>query len=146
MSYSLTWTGSNSAGGYHVWYRNIHKEGDKLKIVSNITDGSCGELSYLFPGVWNYAFALSSFNGNDESVTGPEVVAPSSTVEGGTGTGPKCPAKEPWCPQGASISVPAGSPTPTSPGGGAPPDSKFPTVPAGFCIGPDCHDGQCTGK
>ncbi|KFY31523.1 hypothetical protein V493_01031 [Pseudogymnoascus sp. VKM F-4281 (FW-2241)] len=106
-SVRITWSGSASAGGYHVWARNIKEAGSKLHLIGNVTEETCNEQYVLFPGVWNYAFAVSAFNGNDETVTGPEMVAPSTDVQAGKGTGPKCPAKEPWCPSGA-FSIPPG--------------------------------------
>ncbi|KAM5479137.1 hypothetical protein McanCB56680_005851 [Microsporum canis] len=144
-SVRLTWSPSDSAGGYHIWSRNIHGT-DKLKIIANVTESTCNEEYFLFPGVWNYAFALSAFNGNDESEVGPEKVAPSATIAPGKGTGPKCPAKEPWCPEGGSVSVPPGSPTPTKtfPGGGLPTNTNVPIVTGGHCAGPDCKSSQCT--
>ncbi|EFQ98504.1 hypothetical protein MGYG_01531 [Nannizzia gypsea CBS 118893] len=143
-SVRLTWSPSDSAGGYHVWSRNIHGK-DKLKIIANVTESTCNEEYFLFPGVWNYAFALSAFNGNDESEVGPEKVAPSATIAPGEGMGPKCPAKEPWCPAGGGVSVPSGSPTPTKtlPGGGLPTNTNVPIVVDGHCTGLDCKNGQC---
>lgn len=126
---SITWSRSASAGGYHVWTRNINEAGSKLHLIGNVTEGTCNEQYVLFPGVWNFAFAISAFNGNDETVTGPEMVAPSTDVQAGTGTGPKCPAKEPWCPGGAP-SIPPGD---------------WPQVTNGQCKGINCVDNQCVG-
>lgn len=145
---SITWSGSALAGGYRVWSRNIKEAGSKFHLIGNVTEETCNEQYLLFPGVWNYAFAVSAFNGNDETVTGPEVVAPSTDVQAGKGTGPKCPVKGPWCPGGASFSIPPGSPTPTVtvPGGSQPTSTDIPFVGDGYCSGPDCEDGKCTGK
>lgn len=135
-------------GGYHLWSRNRNEKGAKLNLVANVTEGTCNEQYLLFPGVWNYSFAVSAFNGDDESEIGPEMAAPSATVDAGQGTGPKCPVKEPWCPGGASVSVPPGQPSPTktNPGGTQPANTNFPIVTDGHCSGPDCRSGQCTGK
>lgn len=107
-----------------VWGRNVNETGRKLQLLSNVTESSCSEDYFLYPGVWNFAFALSAlsaFNGDDESGIGPEVVAPFSKVLGGQGTGPKCLAPEPWCPGGGDVSVPPGEENPT----------RFPLSPAG---------------
>ncbi|KAH7182078.1 hypothetical protein DER46DRAFT_670422 [Fusarium sp. MPI-SDFR-AT-0072] len=36
-SVHITWTGSDSAGGYHVWNRNVNAKGSKFAIVANVT-------------------------------------------------------------------------------------------------------------
>ena len=145
---SITWEGSEKAGGYRVWTRNINQAGTKLDIVANVTEQTCNEQYFLFPGVWNYAFAVSAFNGEDESDQGAEVAAPSPSS-----TEPndfKCPPKESWCPRGVSVSVPPGGtgapgPTTTSGGGPFPTDTTRPIVTNGNCSGPDCKKGQCSG-
>lgn len=148
---SLTWTGSDSAAGYRVWSRNINTQGSQLQLIGNVTmtSSSCNDQYFLFPGTWNYAFALSAFNGNLESDKGPEVAAPSppSSVTIGT-PGPTCAPEPAWCSDGGSVSVPpvgGGSPTTTA-GGTAPTVTGYPVVTNGRCTGRDCVGGKCVGK
>ncbi|KAJ4347168.1 uncharacterized protein N0V89_011106 [Didymosphaeria variabile] len=72
-----------------------------------MSSSACNDEYFLFPGVWNYAFAISAFNGDLESDKGAEVVAPSpaSTVTVGS-PGPTCAPEPAWCPGGGSVSVP----------------------------------------
>ncbi|KAK1250099.1 hypothetical protein MKX08_010102 [Trichoderma sp. CBMAI-0020] len=100
----ITWKGSSLAGGYHVWSKNINQAGSEWKVIATVTESTCNDEYFLFPGVWNYAFALSAFNGNEESEMGPSSVAPSpasSVTEGSPG--PTCPPAAAWCPGGASV-------------------------------------------
>jgi hypothetical protein len=145
---SITWTGFGSAGGYHVWSRNVNQAGSKLQSIANVTEGTCHEIGFLFPGVWNFAFAISAYNGNLESDHGAEVVAPSPTPGG---SDLKCAPTQPWCPGGGSISIPPGSPTPTKTRGptvttSVPTDTSIPIVINGRCTGPDCENGRCSGE
>lgn len=104
---------------------------------------------FLFPGTWNYAWAISAFNGNEESELSPLVVAPSpaSGVTEGS-PGPTCPPPVQWCPFAFSLppgvsSVP--NPTSTTTDGGTIPTS-FPVVTVGNCAGDDCINGRCVGE
>ncbi|KAF1959976.1 hypothetical protein CC80DRAFT_584790 [Byssothecium circinans] len=85
----LTWSGLDSAGGYRVWYRNVNLQGSQLELIENVTMTS----------------SISSFNGNENSDKGPEVIAPSpaSTVTIGS-PGPTCPPEPSWCPGGGEQS------------------------------------------
>ncbi|KAF5126392.1 Protein sidekick-1 [Metarhizium anisopliae] len=144
----IAWTGSDSAGGYHVWIRNINKPGSELQSIANVTEVTCHEVAFLFPGVWNFAFAISAYNGNLESDHGTEVIAP-SPVPGGSDL--TCAPKQPWCPSGGSVSIPSGFATPAKTRGptvttSVPIDTAMPIVINGHCTGPDCHNGQCSGK
>lgn len=142
MLHRISWKGSDDAGGYRVWSRDINDKGSKLDVVANVTESTCNEEYLLFPGVWNFAFAVSAFNGDgDESDPGPESIAPSPS--GAVASDFKCPPKESWCPQGAHVSVPPGPTTTAS--GPAPTDTTIPIVTNGYCGGPDCKDGQCSG-
>ncbi|PTB46522.1 hypothetical protein M441DRAFT_126012 [Trichoderma asperellum CBS 433.97] len=88
----ITWTGSSQAGGYQLWSKNINQAGSNWSVIANVTESTCNDEYFLFPGVWNFAFALSAFNGNEESAMGPSKVAPSpaSGVTEGS-PGPTCP-------------------------------------------------------
>ncbi|RBQ72054.1 hypothetical protein FVER14953_09857 [Fusarium verticillioides] len=122
-SVHITWTGSDSAGGYHVWNRNVNQKGSKFEIVSNVTGSTCLDDFLLFPGTWNYEWCISAYNGNDESPQGPAKLAPSpaSGVDKDA-SAPTCPTAAAWCPAGASVSVPPGQ------GGTLPPTAGVETI------------------
>ncbi|KFZ11648.1 hypothetical protein V501_04652 [Pseudogymnoascus sp. VKM F-4519 (FW-2642)] len=150
----ITW-GSSSAGGYQVWSRNINVAGSQFVSAGNVTAGPCMDDYYLFPGTWNYAWAVSAFNGNEESEMSPAVVAPSpaSGVTQGS-PGPTCAPAAPWCPSyyspppvfssvpSPSTGTPGATASSTTTGGGAIPTS-FPVTTNGNCAGGDCVGGQC---
>lgn len=140
-----------------MWSRNVNQDGSQFSIIGNVSEsGTCNDQYFLFPGVWNYAFTVSSFNGNEESDKGEAVVAPSpaSTVTEGN-PGPTCPPSPSWCPGGGQVSVPPGFSNPTTPiitatsssttGAVVPTSTVYPVVTNGQCTGPDCVNGQCTG-
>lgn len=79
-------------------------------LAGNISGSTCADDYYLFPGVWNYEWCVSAFNGNEESAKGPAVLAPSpaQTVTEGS-PGPTCPPAPSWCPAGVVFSVPPGN-------------------------------------
>ncbi|SCN74636.1 uncharacterized protein FFNC_11530 [Fusarium fujikuroi] len=122
-SVHITWTGSDSAGGYHVWNRNVNQKDSKFEIVSNVTGSTCLDDFLLFPGTWNYEWCISAYNGNEESPQGPAKLAPSpaSGVDKDA-SAPTCPTAAPWCPAGASVSVPPGQ------GGTLPPTTGVETI------------------
>lgn len=74
VTVQLRWTGSPSAFGYRFWVRNIN-DGSASKADESYSDVPCYGVTYLIPGVWNYEFCVSAFNGNDESARGNCVVA-----------------------------------------------------------------------
>src|SRR6187402_2531804 len=95
--FSLTWSGSDSAGGYHLWSRNVNQAGSQFKLAGNISRSTCADVNWLFPGVWNYEWCLSAFNGNEESVKGPAVLAPSPAKGVTQGSpGPTCAPAPAW--------------------------------------------------
>ncbi|KAK5242537.1 hypothetical protein LTR20_009968 [Exophiala xenobiotica] len=155
----MSWTGSSSAGGYHVWSKHVTDPDTSLTLIANVTGSTCNMEYWLWPGTWNYAFAISAFNGNEESPKGAAVAAPSpaSTVTEGS-VGPTCAPAQPWCPNGAAVSVPYVNPgsTPTTGAGGSgtssttvaavPTNTNYPIVTNGQCTGPDCINSQCSGE
>jgi hypothetical protein len=76
VTVQLRWTGSSPAFGYRFWVRNIN-DGSAFKADESSSDVPCYGITYLIPGVWNYEFCVSAFNGNDESTKGNCVVATS---------------------------------------------------------------------
>ncbi|KAF1971713.1 carbohydrate esterase family 3 protein [Bimuria novae-zelandiae CBS 107.79] len=156
----LSWSGADSAAGYRVWYRNINTAGSEMQLIGDVTMNSdhCNDQYFLFPGVWNYAFAVSSFNGHLDSGRSPEVVAPSAAK--GDNIEPTCGPEPAWCPGGGSVSVPpvgggtptGGNPTTTSIGvtltttGSQPSVTGYPIVTNGHCAGRDCVGGKCVGR
>ncbi|KAF4943841.1 hypothetical protein FGADI_13121 [Fusarium gaditjirri] len=104
----ITWTGSDSAGGYHVWNRNVNEKGSKFAIVANITGSTCLDDFLLFPGTWNYEWCVSAYNGNEESPQGPAKLAPTVASGNKDTPGPTCPAAAAWCSGGGGVSVPPG--------------------------------------
>ncbi|KAJ9502889.1 hypothetical protein H2202_002011 [Exophiala xenobiotica] len=155
----MSWTGSSSAGGYHVWSKHVTDPDTSLTLIANVTGSTCNMEYWLWPGTWNYAFAISAFNGNEESPKGAAVAAPSpaSTVTEGS-VGLTCAPAQPWCPNGAAVSVPYVNPgsTPTTGAGGSgtssttvaavPTNTNYPIVTNGQCTGPDCINSQCSGE
>lgn len=89
----MTWFGSADSAGYRVWFRNVNAFGSQPEVIANVTGQTCSEQYFLYPGVWNYAFSVSSFNGDEQSRTVPEVVAASPT--GTARQDLKCPAPQP---------------------------------------------------
>ena len=135
-----------------MWARNINQAGSQLQVISNVTGVTWNDEFFLFPGVWNYEFALSAFNGDTESPRGPAIVAPSPVAAAGS-VGPTCAPPPPWCPAGGSVSVPPVGSSPTTPAAGQSTSTGagavgtgFPVVTNGQCTGPDCVDGECTGR
>ncbi|KAF5962657.1 carbohydrate esterase family 3 protein [Fusarium bulbicola] len=104
----ITWTGSDSAGGYHVWNRNVNEKDGKFAIVANVTGSTCLDDFLLFPGTWNYEWCVSAYSGNEESQQGPAKLAPSVASGNKDSPGPTCPAAAAWCPGGGGVSVPPG--------------------------------------
>ncbi|GGS09851.1 hypothetical protein GCM10010269_56170 [Streptomyces humidus] len=69
----LKWDASIGAAGYRVWVRNIN-DGSVSKVNSTTTDTG-KDIGWLFPGVWNYEFCVTAFNGAAESGKSNCVVA-----------------------------------------------------------------------
>jgi hypothetical protein len=64
----LTWTASANAAGYRVWSRNFNEGGNLEADPYGSGTGTTKEIFFLFPGVWNFEFAVSAYNGNLESL------------------------------------------------------------------------------
>ncbi|KAF2764092.1 carbohydrate esterase family 3 protein [Teratosphaeria nubilosa] len=91
----ITWNGSAAAAGYKIWARNMDQHDSALEIIATLTDSTCSDQGMPFPGVTNYQFAVSAFNGNSESGRSATVLAspPEAGHEHLT-----CPMPMPWCP------------------------------------------------
>ena len=63
----MDWCGSHEAAGYHFWSRNINVEGSVLLVENSSITGTSVRKWFLYPGVWNYEFCVSAFNGELES-------------------------------------------------------------------------------
>ena len=63
----LDWCGSADAVGYHFWHRRSDTAGTVLQTDESYTAHTTYGVAYLIPGVWNYEFCVSAFNGNLES-------------------------------------------------------------------------------
>lgn len=63
----LDWCGSPAAVGYHFWHRRSDIAGSVLQTDESYTAQTTYGVAYLIPGVWNYEFCVSAFNGNLES-------------------------------------------------------------------------------
>ncbi|KAF5688010.1 carbohydrate esterase family 3 [Fusarium globosum] len=168
-SVRITWDDVGpEAGGYRVWSRNINEKDSKFQVIANVTMGSlCNEEYFIFPGVWNYAFAVSAFNGDNESGRSSGIIASKPTSD--TPQDFKCPAQPVWCPGGGEVDVPGNPGDPGTPTDPDDPDETQPPTSTGIpnvacfanlilsspltdelcasygCIGDDCFDGRCLG-
>jgi len=68
----LAWSGSAQAAGYRVSVRNINDSTVSYEISSGPSHG----IAFLFPGVWNYEFCVTAFNGDAQSGRSNCVIAP----------------------------------------------------------------------
>ncbi|MGW5306276.1 fibronectin type III domain-containing protein [Streptomyces griseoluteus] len=87
----LDWSGSQQAAGYRVWYRNRTTNGPWLS-DETISDTPERGIAFLFPGNWNFEFAVTAVNGQMESARSDTVSVPAppstgSGNSGATGTG-----------------------------------------------------------
>ncbi|MEU6818591.1 fibronectin type III domain-containing protein [Streptomyces sp. NPDC046860] len=82
----LDWSGSPQAAGYRVWYRNRTTNGP-WQSDETISDTPQRGIAFLFPGNWNFEFAVTAVNGQTESARSgtASIPAPPSTGTGGTG-------------------------------------------------------------
>ena len=63
----LDWTGHESAAGYRVWIRDKLNNGEWKSEEYGTTIETTYQIFFLFPGVWNFQFQVSSYNGDLES-------------------------------------------------------------------------------
>jgi hypothetical protein len=104
----LDWCGSPQAAGYRFWYRNINIAGSVLYADNSSSTATNWGVAYLFPGVWNYEFCISAFNGEFESPLSTCVTCPQPGQIAG---GPVCGA---GCYSGGNVvSSGLGDPTPS---------------------------------
>jgi lysophospholipase L1-like esterase len=118
VSVQIDWCGSANAAGYRVWLRDVNNASsvsqspDEYGTTSTTTFG----VGYLFPGVWNWEFCITAYNGDLESgksncVTSGQVGQVVGGPVGGSG-----------CITGSNGSGSGG-------GGGASPTSSTPSSP-----------------
>ncbi|KAH8803580.1 hypothetical protein F5884DRAFT_888954 [Xylogone sp. PMI_703] len=126
----VTWDASANAAAYRVYARNINDPNSVLTLQEPNPSGPCDEVTFLFPGAWNFEFCVSAVNGNYESNLSSCVVAP----EGITAVS-DCPP--------VSTSAPPPIATPTV--SWAPPTATYtPTPYSGIPTPPDGADSFCT--
>ena len=87
----LRWRGDHAAAGYQVWARRTDSGARSLKervlrevpASNDSPDGRLGKalLSGLVPSVWHFEFAVSAYNGNDESDISQWIMAPPSLAD-----------------------------------------------------------------
>lgn len=66
-SVQVAWDSVSTAAGYRVWVRN-KTDGEEFKTDEyGTTRANSHEIFFLFPGVWNFEFCVTSYNGNLES-------------------------------------------------------------------------------
>jgi len=95
----VTWDKPQNAAGYTIFIQNIND----VNSHGNGTGGAnCADDYFLFPGTWNYEFAISAFNGNAQSAMSGWVPAP-YPVDGATAV--TCPPPPPYCPQAGAAST-----------------------------------------
>ncbi|KAI1853038.1 hypothetical protein JX265_012794 [Neoarthrinium moseri] len=71
----LQWTGSSAAARYRWWTRNISDGSASTSSDPSSTDVACHFIGWLFPGVWNFEFCVSGYDGVNEFVKGNCVIA-----------------------------------------------------------------------
>lgn len=72
----LTWTGSPAAAGYQLWFRNVNEPDSELCKVNGTESKPSSDQYFLVPGVWNFEWCVSAFNGSAESDRCESVLAP----------------------------------------------------------------------
>ncbi|EFE40581.1 hypothetical protein TRV_04630 [Trichophyton verrucosum HKI 0517] len=72
----LTWTGSPAAAGYQLWFRNVNEPDSELCRVNGTESKPSSDQYFLVPGVWNFEWCVSAFNGSAESDRCESVLAP----------------------------------------------------------------------
>ncbi|MYQ49291.1 hypothetical protein GTW40_30455 [Streptomyces sp. SID4985] len=82
----LDWNSSPQAAGYRVWYRNRTENGP-WQSDEYISDTPDRGIAFLFPGSWNFEFAVTAVNGQMESARSGAVSVPAPPSTGGGGTG-----------------------------------------------------------
>ena len=89
-SAELRWRGEPAAAGYRIWARRtatLAHPFEKRELrdvpVAGMVKPLVGKalLTGLYPSVWDFEFAVSAYNGNDESDVSQWVIAPPSLVE-----------------------------------------------------------------
>ncbi len=108
----VTWDQPQDAGGYRLVIQNIS---DTSNNGSGTVGTNCADDYFLFPGTWNYQFAVSALNGNLESTLSGFVPAPHPQ----DGAAPvTCPPSPPFCPVGGATGTGAdGGSSSENPGG-----------------------------
>lgn len=112
-SVHATWDQTPSAAGYTVYIQDINNSSRRGNGTNTDT---CFDDYFLFPGTWNYKFAISAYNGNAESTRTKWITAP-HPIDGAPQN--FCPASPPWCPELTN---------PTSGGGGGDGTSMTTTI------------------
>ncbi|KAK3348848.1 carbohydrate esterase family 3 protein [Lasiosphaeria hispida] len=80
-SVEVKWCGDGRAAGYKVWVRGC---GGKREVGDEQVEGREGKrvVAGLEPSVWDFEYAVSAYNGDDESGLSQWIVAPPSLIEG----------------------------------------------------------------
>ncbi|CZR68450.1 uncharacterized protein PAC_18349 [Phialocephala subalpina] len=87
----MAWCGSPAAAGYRFWHRNINDATSVLFADNSSTSDTHYGVAYLIPGVWNYEFCISAYNGQLESGLSTCVTSPQpGNVAGGSVGGADC--------------------------------------------------------
>lgn len=92
----LRWRGDPAAAGYRVWARSIEKLTQSFREQRELSDVPATSttsatttseslvgkvlLTNLYPSVWDFEYAVSAYNGNDESDVSQWIRAPPSVV------------------------------------------------------------------
>ncbi|KAK0649622.1 carbohydrate esterase family 3 protein, partial [Cercophora newfieldiana] len=89
----LRWRGDPAAAGYRVWARGIERLARSFKerelshvpatAAATKSESLVGKvlLTNLYPSVWDFEYAVSAYNGNDESDISQWIIAPPSVIE-----------------------------------------------------------------
>ncbi|KAF2219737.1 SGNH hydrolase-type esterase domain-containing protein [Elsinoe ampelina] len=70
----LGWAAVTGASGYKVYLRNIN-DGSAYSTDGGVIQGTSHGMAFLFPGVWNFEFCVSTLVGSAESAKSPCIAA-----------------------------------------------------------------------
>ncbi|KAK0724340.1 SGNH hydrolase-type esterase domain-containing protein [Lasiosphaeris hirsuta] len=82
-SVEVRWCGDGRAAGYRIWVRGVGGFGAR-EVGDEQVGGEEGKrvVTGLEPSVWDFEYAVSAYNGDDESGLSQWTVAPPSLIEG----------------------------------------------------------------
>ncbi|PVH78878.1 carbohydrate esterase family 3 protein [Cadophora sp. DSE1049] len=142
----VTWDSVPGAAGYIIWRRSLLEAGSTLARGSpNNGALGCEDVYFQFPGTWNYEYAVSAYNGDNEGNLGTPKDGPNAVAGASI---PMCPADAtPVCFGGGAAPgtdpIDPSDPVPPGTGGGGNGGTPTP-APDPTCVGASCQ--TCSGS